>query len=242
MFPGSLWERLTRSHKLLSSQRAYPMPRVNAIAPVITGDVYRMLLNYKFNGQQMFFGMDYMASNSAGNPRVPLAALPGIWWAAVAMPLAAVFAGDVTFEALYAACISRSDIPTIISTALAGTTTGSVVGGSLPSVMAAVMSKGSDLKGQHGRGRLMVGPPAASFVNTVGGDPDVLTAPALAFYATLATALMGPFALPGQTAKPCISTRPLQPDTTVKNAAEVTSIVTQPLLGTIRRRREGRGI
>jgi hypothetical protein len=207
-------------------------------APVITGPVLRATMFGRCNGQICENTHDYMARTMPLVTSTSMAAFAAGWTTTIEAAYQTVVPASDYLLLTTVACISLNTLVTITT---AVNLAGLVAGNSLPIEMAAVVSRYSALKGKHGRGRFFAfGVPI--LFTTPASDPNLLNGAGIANYQGLGTSLLGPFVLGGVTWDPVISTRPVTPLVVVSRAAVVTSYFPQPLLGTVRRRREGRGI
>jgi hypothetical protein len=107
--------------------------------------------------------------------------------------------------------------------------------------MAAVFQKKTALKGQHGRGRTSM-PAIPNTFTTPATDPNIINATGLTAYLALANQLITPVAAGGNTWSLIVSTAPIPPVTLTTRGSIVTLITIDPTLGTIKRRKPGRGI
>lgn len=218
------------------------MPRVAAPAPAITGDVVRLQWSVLADAEQNLFSMDYMANLFSPSLATDAAALASLVAAATFPQLKNVLSTDCTLEALTAIIISRADVAAQVVVTGAGA--GSVMGGHIPKTMATRIRKNSTLKGAHGRGGLSVGPVPATFV-TPGTNANSINAAAILAYAPFVNQLALPVAIivgSGATYAPCVSTRPGLGVNVVSHAQPISNCTLDFVLGTVKRRRPGRGI
>lgn len=115
----------------------------------------------------------------------------------------------------------------------------------IPKEMAAVISKVTAVKGQHGRGRNYYPAVPVSFV-TPANNPNNLNLAAITAYNAVDTAwFAGTIVDAGTTMEPCVFTTPKTipgfAPPPVQQVALVTSFIVRAILGTVRRRRPGRG-
>jgi hypothetical protein len=155
--------------------------------------------------------------------------------------------------AAYAACLpALSTIIGIIGEVVSASTVakfmevddtaGTVVAANLPLEIAAVVNKVSSLKGGHGVGHFQMPAVPVTFT-TPATDPNRVNVAGLAAYTALCLALQITF--PGVSAPhvdPVVATRPIPPAKVVSLAQKLNAQQPNPLLGTARRRKEGRGI
>ena len=215
------------------------MPRVSPPAPAIVGDVYRFTVVSVTNAQTCYTTHDYMSATIGGASFALLQLLTNAFSTAVLTAYAAVLTPQTTIIGVIGQVVSNS---TIAKFFLSDPTPGTVVVGSLPGEVAAIINKVSDLKGAHGHGRFsMPAVPLTFVLPTV--DPNRLLAAALILYGDLCTALFQTFPLAATPAVVAVvSTRPVAPATVVSKAQTLNAMQPNTLLGTVRRRKEGRGI
>lgn len=159
-------------------------------------------------------------------------------------------AASTALRALYAACLSadwgltievlnvvhRNDIFGNSSTAnvpLAGGRTA----GHLPTEVAMVLNKTTAVKGQHGRGR--VGLPAVAIADVTASR--ITAGTLLTALGNLGTAMLGGISDGTNTWTPCLAQRGTSSPKLVIGFSALTSVATNTLLGTVRRRKIGRG-
>jgi hypothetical protein len=215
------------------------MPRLNPPAPLINGDVFRFTMQIRAENQITETTHDYMSTVFAVDPAVAMAALQGQWLANVAIPYQAVTANDGLFYGCIMQCLSSQFPPSLVSP-LAANGTGGV--NHLPLESSAVVSRYTALKGQHGRGRFYPSCLPVAFSNAGAAAASELTNAAVGLYQALGTALLLPVVAAGVTLNPVIASRPTAPSVLVTRAQLVTSYLCQVDLGSIRRRKLGRGI
>jgi hypothetical protein len=189
-------------------------------------------------GQKFQNILDYMAAGPVALSQTIVNAFIAAWQANAEALLKNTLATDVTISRYTAADVVIGTTPTVIKLV---SVAGGVAGNSLPGPVASVTTKYTALKGQHGRGRYYGGSVPISFC-TPAVDPNTLNAGALAAYVNYNLGLLAPLAAGGVNWALAVSLRPAPPLTLVTNAALVTILQTEQPLGTVRRRREGRGI
>jgi hypothetical protein len=214
------------------------MARLNPPAPLITGDVFRLSLAVTLEGQQGLLEQDYMAGAFAANPGTEMNGLLGSWSGVVVPAYTACIASSATITLALIQCLSSGLSPNRFATF---NINGTVVGDTLPFEVAAVMTKLSDLKGQHGLGRIY--PPAIPtlFTGAATGDFSKIGPTGILLYDGLGAALLAPVTSGAVTIRPVIASRPA-PGTLVTRAALVNNYFVRFELGAVRRRRFGRGI
>lgn len=132
--------------------------------------------------------------------------------------------------------VHRNDVIGVVATTLAGNPGGRPVN-HLPSEVAAVLIRYSGFKGQHGRGRL--GLPAIAVGDVTFSK--ITAAAELAALNTLAGAMLATASDGSNTWTPCVGQRALTSPKLVTNFSSLTRVVVNPILGTVRRRKLGRG-
>jgi hypothetical protein len=219
--------------------RVSRMPRFNPPAPGVSGAVIRTSVQVLSQGQTAEIVLDYMAT-AAGPVSIAtvLAFLAG-FKANCETAIRGVLSISTTVISRYlGAEVSQGLVP---SQVLAPTAPmGTVAGGQLPGPDAVVVTKSSTLKGQHGKGRYYGPFVPLSFQDAT--DPNTISAAGAAAYGALNIALLLPVVAGAFTFAMAVTTRPVAPLTLVSKGIPVSTLVTEGTLGTIRRRREGRGI
>lgn len=214
------------------------MARVNALPPPITGDCYRLTIFSRAQAQVCMNTFDVMGDAFAASPALNMAAILASWVLAVETPYRAVLTAQSRVFRYNIQCISSlapASIDSLVN--LAGTTAGDP----LPIEMAAILKKTGALKGQHGRGRVYLPAIPVSFC-TAATDPNLLNNTGTIAYTALGVAIQAAVVVGGINYIPVVTPRPIPPATVVTLAAEIDIHLPVSLLGTVRRRREGRGI
>lgn len=217
------------------------MPRNNAsLAAITPKDMVRITASLLFQGQRLQTSFDYLSRAAVGDPNAASVGFQAAWEAAFATLYAGTLGTDVTIEKYNVAFLSRNDIISRESPA-AVEMVGTVASLSNPSTMAFIFSKYTLTRGQHGHGRNYLGPIPVSFI-TPATDPDRVNAAGLTAYAAFYGPLLTtPVVSGGSTFDLAIGTRPTPPATTVSRGEVVARMVPRALIGTSRRRLEGRG-
>jgi hypothetical protein len=211
--------------------------RNNTPAPALTGDLARVVLQYKGPGGLYQTVHDYMANGFGVLTTAVLSALASAFETAVQPSLLNALSNQVTVTQYTAEDLNPSKAP---SQTVASNTGGNVAAAPLPSEMCATVRKNSTLKGQHGRGRISLPGVPVTFP-TPTTNPDVIGSTGLSVYATLCTALQNSLTAAGVNFVPVITTRPSSPGAMPTNAQPTSSWTTDATLGTTRRRKPGRG-
>jgi hypothetical protein len=213
------------------------MPRNNAPAPLLFGDLVRLTIFYTSQAQVLETVLDYEADtlNIVGQPE--LTAFINAWQAANEANLLNCIPPTCVLNGYAAAVLSNNLIAGI-------TKNRNVVGGagvnSLPIEMAAVARKYTGLKGQHGRGRVFW-PCVPNTFTTPVTEPNQLNGTGTAAYGIMHISLQAVVSAAPRFYAPVVSTRPIPPATVITRASPNPVFQIQTLLGTQRRRREGRG-
>jgi len=216
------------------------MPRNNPPAPLVTTPLIRLVPQITDPNvvitETVF---DYLCQSAITLSPSVLASFIADWQAATLVALEGVLSDLLNVGTITCADLNPGSVPTQQVTGL--TAPGSVSAPPLPSVVAGIISKTSALKGQHGRGRNYLPGVPDTFV-TSATEANQLNALGITAYNALAAKLKAPITSSGVVWSPVITTRPLPPTLIPQRAVVITGAVTIPLLGTVRRRREGRGI
>lgn len=215
------------------------MPRVNAPAAAVTGPVLRLTVMTTTAGQKCETIHDYEATLPAATTPAQMLAFIVAWQATNEANYLACLTPDTTLDGYSVAVIDTNTIPTLFQGVTPGTV-GSVAGHALPLEMACVIHRVTGLKGQHGIGRWSMPAIPISF-STPATDPNKINAAGITAYGTLAASVTASVVAAGRTWEAVVTTRPIKPATLVIRAQPVTSYLVVPLMGTIRRRKEGRG-
>jgi len=242
LFPAAInsdlppFERNSHSYK---SSRGFSMARNNPNVPLCTGPVIRLTVEMTNPvGQRFQIILDYMAATPIGVTQTVMTAFLTGWQTNCQTALRAVLGADVTITRYMTAEIETGTCPTVVTNvSFAGTEASD----SLPGTVAAVTTKYSAWKGQHGRGRIYYGGVPITFTDPTV-DPNRLLGAAVTAYAAVNTALLLAVVAGGVNWNLSITTRPAPPAVLVARGTNVTILTVQQPLGTVRRRREGRGI
>lgn len=209
-------------------------------APTISNNLVRFVIETVTDGQFCQNVFDYKDDRILAISGADLLLAVTSWWGNHATDYRGCITGDTTVSAVYAMELHFGTTPTQVYNP-AGPPVGSVAGHALPLEMAATLSRYSDLKGKHGRGRTSM-PAVPIGFTTPATSPNVLNATGVTAYDTFGTGVAVAESLLGHSYTPVISTRPEAPDTLITNAAAIERYVTRATLGTARRRKIGRGI
>lgn len=220
--------------------RAVPrFRRVNPPLPAITGAVYNVIAEGSGEAGLWLMNFGYMAASFAQTATSEFN-LSQSWGNNFAVLLRAVLSQVYSLTAIKVVCVSLPTRQPFLNTTNANLGNGTVAVPPLPSVNAAVMSKATGVRGQHGRGRNYFPAVPTNFV-VPATDPDRLTVAAVANYMAFVNALNTTAIVDGATqVLPAIFTRTLH-GLPVATAALVLTMRMSSILGSVRRRRLGRG-
>lgn len=215
--------------------------RVNAPLPVIAPQsVLRLSLQGVSEGNATVTVLDYLSSAVPPLTASYEAAFATSFLAAIMSSFQALVTSTWSAVSVRVADVTRPTRAPSINLFPATTVVGAQPFPALPSTDAVVISKITAVKGQHGRGRIfMPNVPVAFTLQPF--QPEFLTPTALAGYIAFGNLLLNPIISSGITWDLCVSTRSVGA-APVTNAAIVASMIVRTLLGTVRRRRLGRGI
>lgn len=216
--------------------------RNNPQLPTATGAVYQLVTSGLIDGQRWVIDLGLMA-NSLTQTSISEQNIAASWLANAAYTdLKNIIASDVTIDTIKVVCVSVTNRQPYVTTPGAAGGAGTVVGGHYNSELAGIISKYTPTKGQHGRGRNYYPGVPISFVTTgAGADCNHLNNTGATPYAALASALAAMSLADGaNTAALAVYTRPGK-GLPVTQAQVCSRVVAQTLLGTVRRRRIGRG-
>lgn len=214
--------------------------RFNPPLPAATGYVMQVLISGLIEGQRWVMDFGYMGvgavppTNAESTIAASWATLNGAAWQGTTVP-------TVSLDSIKVSCVtSPTRNPFTLVNAAPLPLVGNNSGDHYPSTVAAVISKYTLTKGQHGRGRNYTAGVPLSHVTT-NVDPNALNAAGLADLFSFATALENNDPSDGtNSVELCIYTRPPK-GLPVTLSSLVNQVIARPLLGTIRRRRVGRG-
>jgi hypothetical protein len=197
-----------------------------------------MVVSYESDRQQCQNSWFYMAPTFAAEPGAVMQQLVEDFVALVSPGLLFCVPASTLIEIATCRCISSSS-PANTEAPIA--LPGSVMGDGLPLEMAAIITKYSLLKGQHGRGRIYM-PSVPITFTTPATSPNKINATGRTAYGDLGDLTMAVLTSGGLNYKPVIVTRPIAPINIATRGVVISQTFTQPILGTVRRRRLGRGI
>jgi hypothetical protein len=214
--------------------------RNNPPLPTLANNVVRLTISMLTSGNVQEVSFCYYPATSISLTPAILTQLATDWWTTFGTDFAALLTADTQIVGIYAADISPGTTPTQFKTLTS--TFGSQSGHALPLTDAAVLTWGTQFKGQHGRGRTYM-PAIPIGFTTPATDINRLNAtPAIAAYSAFTAAMLTSVSSSARTWGFMIVTRPSPPAVIPTKGAYVFTWQVQPVIGTIRRRREGRGI
>lgn len=178
-----------------------------------------------------------MYSSPAPNPtQGQLATLLSAMVAAIVPPYTACLSADYTYDHATLSVVHRNDLATVVNVNSSGTAGGRGAG-HLPTENAIVLLRNSAIKGQHGRGRISL--PA---INPADITLSKISAAALiTALGNLETQLLATRSDGTNTWTPCIGQRSPTSPKLVIGFSPITTYQTTTLIGTVRRRKLGRG-
>jgi len=221
--------------------RANPrFKRNNPVLPSLANAAaFRITASGVIDQQMWLTNFDYInLVTNTPNPNAE-ANLGANWLTACATQLKACLASDVTFSQLKITCLT---IPTRLPgyrTTDASFGNGTVAGSHYDSVIAGIITKETFTKGQHGRGRNYIPGVPLSFV-TAGTNPNSLNATGITAYNNLVFALVTLIS-DGTNNYSLGVTQRTRAGAAATNGQIQGTTFNRTLLGTVRRRRVGRG-
>jgi len=220
--------------------RAVPrFHRVNPALPAATGAVYNVIASGSGEAGIWLMNFGYMSASFAqtilSEPNLATS-----WCNNFAAGLRGLLSTVYFLSAVKVVCVSVPTRQPFLNTTNANLGAGTGGATPLPSVNAVVMSKGTLIRGQHGRGRNYFPGVPSSDVNPAV-DPDRITPAAQAAYQAFANLMNTTPIVDGATnVAPAIFTR-TRAGIPVTLAAGVATMRVSSILGSVRRRRLGRG-
>jgi hypothetical protein len=214
--------------------------RINPPLPAATGYVVQVIMSGIMDGQRWVMDFGFMGIGAVP-PTGAESAIATSFTALTQPTWQPMTANNVTWDTTKVSCVtSPTRNPFVLTTApltLFGTGGGV---GHIQSTDAPIFSKYTATKGQHGRGRNYIpGLPIAFVAPAI--DANSLTAAGLVLTTAFAQGLRtNPFTDGTNVLDLCVYTRPAR-GLPVTLAQNVLVVVPRPLLGTVRRRRVGRG-
>lgn len=218
------------------------MPRNNAPLPLAPVTLIRhtAVLSCQAGAVQMNF--DYVGDGMSASPYADLQNFGTVWAGLNLANLVAALAADTKVQSFTSQMLNINTIPSAEYIPVGAPIAGSIAGTSLDSVQAVVVSRYTNTKGQHGRGRTYFGPISSTFV-TPATSPNQLNAAGAVVLKTLFDAIQGGLVTVGGVNYAWgVFQRPVQPANEVSRAQAASSYVIRTTFGTARRRRLGRGI
>jgi hypothetical protein len=216
------------------------MATANPAAPVVNSNVVRLTLTAITNGQRCQNTFDFMDGTGVPCSAADMAALILAWQTLVAVHLKACLSPDTSLESVTAAEIHFGTVASVANLYAPGAI-GTAGVHPHDSELMVNLSRVTNTKGKHGRGRCQMGPIPDTFV-TPATDPNIINGTGLTAYGLLATDLNQSYLIGAHTWQPVVSTRPISPNVLVLNAAIIQAYLVRETIGTQRRRRSGRGI
>jgi hypothetical protein len=213
--------------------------RNNPVSPLIGANALaRVIVLFTSNGQSYEINLDYLSITPTTFTPTFLEFLGTSVQSVIQASLLAVLPPTASITGYLVQDLNPATCPSqlIPVTGAVGTAGASAANG----MISAVLTKTSFLKGQHGRGRAYIPCVPNTFVTPVT-DPNVINGVGKPLYDTLANALAVSIVATTPNMQPCITTRPSAPNTVPLRASIIFKFITELVLGTQRRRKEGRG-
>jgi hypothetical protein len=213
--------------------------RNNPDAPDVTGDVLKLVVGITNDSQACEIAFTYMANaHNILSPGIMQTFITD-WYATFNAALIAVL--PITSLAGFFSVADMNPGETPTQSQGYNSNNGTVIGNAYPSYVSVAIFRSSNLKGQHGRGRVQFPAVPLSFV-TPGTNQNRINAGAITLYDTIAGLMSTTITSSGVPWRPIISTTPVAPATVISKGVEIIRCQVESLLGTTRRRRIGRGI
>jgi hypothetical protein len=220
--------------------KAHPrFHRNNALLPLITGVAYRVQPFYIVDQQICLWTVDYLVPTSTATT-VTEANIAASWSSTMQAALRGMLAIDCFYTQVKVSCLTNPALLPIYLAIATANQPGTGGNTHMPSEIAAIISKATATKGQHGRGRLYLpGIPVAYVTPTT--DANRLNATGVAAQAALTTALSAVGVTDGtNTATPAV-TQSVAAGAATTRGQVLSNFTNRTLLGVVRRRRIGRG-
>jgi hypothetical protein len=214
--------------------------RNNPPLPAITGDVIRITVLIEADSQLLNNTFDYM-STTLSLPQLEAALeISGLLQQFVVNVIPAFTAwldASVAINAVTAAYLNRTDVYSPFKAPI-GVGTGS--GGHLPLANQTTCRRYTQYRGQHGRGRIQLGPIWEGWV-APATLPNNINLAGQAAARALIHSSVAPLVGSSYTWTAVVATRPVKPAFLVTMAAPITTVYVVNEIGTQRRRLVGRG-
>lgn len=217
------------------------MARFNPPLPTVSGTCVRLIMQCLTQAQISLTKFDYIDISNPGNPSLSeLQAFRAAWRTLVEgsillclTPLTSI-TGYFVQELFYGTTPSdQFNLPSPVP--------GTQGTNNLPLIMAAVTRSQTAVKGQRGRGRT-AWPAVPDSFTTPATDPDILNATGIAKYTSVLGSLATNVVVGTRTWNWSILTPPAPPATLIRNGSAIVSSTVDSILGSMRRRKIGRGI
>lgn len=213
--------------------------RVNPQLPNLSTPVYQVTVSGSGEAGIWLINLAYLASAS---PQTNLSEqnIATTWNTQCNVSLKACLNQTYTYTGVKVTCVTNPNRIPYTGTGLTGMGSGTVLSSALPSTVAAIFSKYTTTKGQHGRGRNYMPAPPITFT-TPASLPDYVNATGLTAYNSFLSAIQSASIVDGSTLMAlCIYTR-VAKGQPVTQGQFCSVVQMRSLLGTVRRRRTGRG-
>lgn len=212
----------------------------NPAATPVASNVVRLVVDIVTQSQRQQIVFDHLGNLTVPMSAADLTAFITAWDASCKVALLACLSPDSSLLSRTASEIHFGVTPTIVIPD-APATIGTAGVSNLPLEMAALMKKSTSLKGRHGLGRTYM-PAIPNTFTTPGSDPNILNGTGTTAYTSLCSSLMSVYVVGAQSLSLCVATRPIPPASVIGFAVACIGMLPQSVLGTVRRRRPGRGI
>lgn len=212
------------------------MPRNNPPLPLLTTPAYRVVVQFLCDNQVCIITQDYIMQTQ-GQSSLSEYNIANAFKTAVQSSLQSVLDSTSSITSYKVACLS---VPARMPYILASGVAGNVSNTHIPLEMAVIVTKQTLTKGQHGRGRMYFPGVPSTFVSPLV-DPNRINLTGSTAYQAVASAMTSASIVDsGNQALPAVTQR-VHGGAAVVNGQTVASFVVRALLGTVRRRRIGRG-
>jgi hypothetical protein len=214
--------------------------RINVPLPSLVGaTAFELQVTGFIDNQIWIFGMQYIWTGGAVPNANAELNLGNNWATNCVTSLRGIIASDVQINQVKVSCLT---IPARLPVYTSGgglPAFGSVAGNHIPSEMAGIVSRYTNFKGQHGRGRFYVPGVPISFV-TPAGDANRINALGVSAYSVFVANIVTPISDGTNNYSLAVIQR-TRGGAAATNGAAATQAFGRSLLGTVRRRRVGRG-
>lgn len=213
--------------------------RNNAQLPALATPAYRIQPFYVVDQQTCLWTMDFIMTSSAQSATSEQN-LATTFNTAMATAIRGFLAADCFYVGVKVTCLTTPARIGFMFNVATANQSGQVAGNHLPSQMAAIISKYTSTKGQHGRGRFYL-PGVPIQFTTPATDCDRINAAGVTAMGAINTALLGgAITDSANVALPAVTQR-VAAGAAVTHGQVIAQLQSRLLLGVIRRRRVGVG-